>query len=160
MAESDLPEVLEIEQCVYEYPWTDGIFRDCLRMDYNCWVYERDYRIVAYGIASIGGGESHVLNLSVCPEAQRTGLGRRMLSHLISVSRRHNADAILLEVRPSNHAALALYDEAGFNEVGVRKNYYPAREGREDALILARSVRYSAVGPVPCKEPKPFRPAP
>lgn len=145
MEETDLPAVLEIENRVYEYPWAAGIFQDCLRMSYNCWVYEQKYDIVAYGIATIGAGESHLLNLSVHPDSQRAGLGRKMLNHLISMSQRHNVDTLLLEVRPSNHAALCLYRAAGFNEVGLRKNYYPAGRGREDALILACDIRYACV---------------
>ena len=140
MRELDLPVIMGIENRVYPYPWTVGIFRDCLRVGYCCWVYEIGNEIAGYGVMSVAVGEAHVLNLSVKPESQRKGLGRKILAHLIDLARRHNADTLLLEVRPSNGAALALYHSLGFNEVGVRKAYYPDANGKEDALILAKSL--------------------
>jgi len=140
MTDADVDAVMAIEQAAYEFPWTAGILRDCLRVGYSCWVMEDDQAIQAYAVMSIGGGEAHVLNLCVHPRRQRRGLGRKLLRHLTALARRHAADTLLLEVRPSNRAALALYKAAGFNEVGVRKAYYPARNGREDALILALSL--------------------
>jgi ribosomal-protein-alanine N-acetyltransferase len=140
MKELDLKEVMGIEQRAYRYPWTDGIMRDCLRVGYCCWVFERDSMIEAYGVMSVAAGEAHILNLCVRPESQRQGLGTRMLNQLIEVARRHGADTLLLEVRPSNRPALSLYRKAGFHEVGERKHYYPADRGRENALILARSL--------------------
>lgn len=140
MREADLREVLRIERSAYEFPWTLGIFRDCLRVGYCCWVLENGMEIQAYGVMSVGAGESHILNLCVRPDLQRRGLGRRMLRHLLNLARLHRAKTVLLEVRPSNKAALMLYKDMGFNEVGVRRNYYPAADGREDALILAREL--------------------
>ncbi|MDV3238648.1 MAG: ribosomal protein S18-alanine N-acetyltransferase [Gammaproteobacteria bacterium] len=140
MSEADLPEIMEIERRAYPYPWTIGILRDCLRVGYNCWLYEQNGVIQAYGVMSVAAGEAHVLNLCVRPESQGSGLGRRMLTQLIALARRHGADTLLLEVRPSNLAALHLYRKMGFNEVGSRKNYYPAEHGREDALIFALSL--------------------
>jgi len=140
MSEADLPEIMEIERRAYPYPWTIGILRDCLRVGYSCWLYEHNGVIQAYGVMSVAAGEAHVLNLCVRPEAQGNGLGRRMLTQMIALARRHGADTLLLEVRPSNLAALHLYQKMGFNEVGSRKNYYPAEHGREDALIFALSL--------------------
>lgn len=140
MLEEDLPAVLEIEQAAYEFPWSENVFRDCLRVGYCCWVLERDAHIQAYGIMSVGVGESHILNLCVRPEAQGQGLGSTMLHYLLDLARRHRADTAFLEVRPSNGAALRLYNRAGFTEVGMRRRYYPATDGREDALILAKSL--------------------
>lgn len=140
MTEFDLDAVMEIEAQVYDFPWTRGIFRDCLHVGYCCWVYEVVGRIDGYGVMSIGAGEAHVLNLSVRPESQGKGLGRALLGHLLNVARKHRADTILLEVRPSNEPALGLYRAMGFNEVGTRRAYYPTAGGREDALILARSL--------------------
>jgi len=137
MQEADLPQVLAIERQVYEFPWTEGILRDCIRIGYYCCVSEADGGILAYGILSSGGGESHILNLCVHPVARRQGLGFALLHTLMDQARRREADCILLEVRPSNRGALGLYQKAGFNEIGVRKAYYPARKGREDALIYA-----------------------
>lgn len=138
MKAEDLSQVIKIDQRVYPYPWTESIFRDCLHVGYCCWVMEENNEIVAYSIMSIGAAnESHLLNLSVRPESQRRGLGETFLDYLLNLAREHQASTMFLEVRPSNQAALELYDKKGFNRVGVRNNYYPAKRGREDALILA-----------------------
>ncbi|HKJ09588.1 MAG TPA: ribosomal protein S18-alanine N-acetyltransferase [Gammaproteobacteria bacterium] len=137
MVENDLMAIMDIERRAYEFPWTLGIFRDCLRVGYCCWVYERGAVIEGYGVMSVAAGESHILNLCVRPESQGKGVGRRILAHLMELARRHEAQMCLLEVRPSNAAAVHLYESMGFNEVGVRRNYYPSDSGREDALILA-----------------------
>ena len=136
----DLDAVMLIEQRAYQFPWTRSIFRDCLRVGYNCWCYESAGVIEGYGVLSVAAGESHLLNLTVRPEAQRRGIGSKMMCHFLQLARRHNADLVLLEVRPSNHAAVALYLKCGFNEIGVRRGYYPTERGREDALIFARSL--------------------
>ncbi len=138
MKDNDLMAIMEVERRAYPFPWTLGIFRDCLRVGYNCWVWERNSCIEAYGVISIGAGECHILNLCVRPESRGQGLGRLLLEHLIEQARARKVETMLLEVRPSNTAALALYQRLGFNEMGLRKNYYPAEKGREDALILGR----------------------
>lgn len=136
----DLGAVMAIESRAYEFPWTAGIFRDCLRVGYCCWCCEDNGELLGYGVMSVAAGESHILNLTVRPESQRCGIGARLMRHFMQLARRHEADIILLEVRPSNGAALALYRKLGFNEIGVRPDYYPAADGREDALILAHSL--------------------
>jgi ribosomal-protein-alanine N-acetyltransferase len=141
MREADLEQVLLIEQAAYPFPWTRGIFEDCLRVGYSCWVLAQGRWVLGYGVMSTAVGEAHVLNLCVRPDRQREGLGRRLLDHLLRLARGHHADIALLEVRPSNRGALALYRAAGFNEVGVRRGYYPGHNGREDALILALDLR-------------------
>jgi ribosomal-protein-alanine N-acetyltransferase len=138
MQEADLMDIMEIERSSYPHPWTRLIFSDCLRAGYCCWVCERQGMIEGYGVISVAAGESHLLNLCVRPESQRQGIGRKLLRHFISLARRHDAEVIFLEVRPSNEAAYALYQSMGFNELGSRKDYYPAATGHEDALILAR----------------------
>ncbi len=137
MTVDDLARVMEIEPRAYEFPWSEGIFRDCLRVGYCCWCCEHEDELVGYGVMSVAAGESHILNLTVRPESQGQGIGRRMLENFIRLARRHNADTLMLEVRPSNTTAIHLYASIGFNEIGRRANYYPARGGREDALILA-----------------------
>ncbi len=137
MREADLAMVVDIERETYAFPWSEGIFRDCLRADYCCWVMEQKGLVRAYGIMQVGAGESNILNLCVRASGRGQGLGRSLLSHLLDVAREHRADTALLEVRPTNRAALGLYAAMGFNEVGVRRGYYPGRNGREDALILA-----------------------
>ena len=140
MQNDDLDDIMRIELQAYPYPWTRGIFSDCLRVGYCCWVLEVDEEIVGYGVMSIGVGEAHILNVCVDPQRQRHGFGRVVLEHLLGIAQRHGTEICLLEVRPSNTAAVALYHACGFNEVGVRKNYYPDDHGREDALILARNL--------------------
>lgn len=138
MSGADLDSVLSIERCAYPYPWTEVIFRDCLRVGYSCWVAECNAGVVAYTVLSIAAGEAHLLNLCVDPSRQREGIGRRLLRHALRLAREHGADTLFLEVRPSNEAAVSLYRDAGFVEVGTRHDYYPARGfKREDAMVLA-----------------------
>lgn len=140
MRRSDLPTISAIEERAYEFPWEPIAFRDCLTVGYCCWVGERAGRILSYGIVSVGAGESHILNLCVAPEAQGAGYGRRMLKKLMEVAKGLRAEMIMLEVRPTNEIAIRLYRAMGFNEIGSRKDYYPAKNGREDALVLARML--------------------
>ena len=141
MQEADVDAVVTVETLAYEFPWTAGIFKDCLRVGYCCWVYTLGVDIVGYGVVSVAAGEAHVLNLSIHPERQGQGLGRRLLQRLLTLARQHGADTAFLEVRASNRAALHLYRDLGFNEVGLRRGYYPARGGREDAVVFARSLQ-------------------
>lgn len=137
MVDADLSGVIAIEEDAYAFPWSEQIFRDCLRVGYACWVVERGGVLDAYGVMSVGARESHILNLCVRSTAQRQGLGSLLLGHLLQLARKHRARTALLEVRPSNRAAYRLYTGMGFNEVGVRHDYYPGKNGREDAVILA-----------------------
>lgn len=145
MRQEDLPKIMEIEVRVYLYPWTLRIFRDCLHVGYCCWIYELNNEIQTYYVMAIGYGEAHILNLCVRPEAQRKGLGSMMLSHMMALGRQHKVDTLLLEVRPSNAGAVSLYHKNGFNEVGLRKAYYPGQKHQEDALIMARSLKQDFV---------------
>ena len=140
MTEHDLPVVLDIEQRSYEFPWTEGIFHDCLRFGYSSWVIEIDRRIIGYGVMSLAVQECHILNLCVEPEFRGSGIGRRLLEQLFTIARARKADTAFLEVRPTNTQALSLYFSEGFNEIGTRRNYYPALIGREDAIILAKTL--------------------
>ena len=140
MLDSDVEAVMGIEEQVYPHGWTAGIFRDCLRVRYSCWVMEQGERLVGYAILSAGGGEAHILNIAVDPGFQSKGLGRQFMQFLLETARHHNADTVFLEVRPSNRIALRLYDTMGFNQVGLRRDYYPAERGREDAIIMAREL--------------------
>ena len=137
MQATDLERVFEIEQRAYEFPWTLGIFHDCLRAGYGCWVMVENERVLGYGILSAAAGEAHILNVCVAPEAQGRGHGRRLVQRLIDLSRWHRVERVFLEVRPSNPRAIALYHDIGFNEIGRRPKYYPAKGGREDALVMA-----------------------
>jgi ribosomal-protein-alanine N-acetyltransferase len=140
MRDSDLDAVLAIEQRAYAFPWTRGIFRDCLRADYPAWVLERDRTLIGYGVLSVAADEAHVLNVCAAPDVQGQGHGKRMLRALLQVARGRGARRVFLEVRPSNHNAIALYHAEGFNEIGRRPRYYPAANGREDAIVMAMEL--------------------
>lgn len=140
MTQPDLEAVWDIERRAYVFPWSRGIFVDCLRIPYVCEVLEEDGVVVAYAIMSMGGDEAHLLNLCLDTSARGRGLARMLLDHLMAHATREGARVLYLEVRPSNAAALALYRRAGFARIGVRKDYYRAASGREDALVLARQL--------------------
>lgn len=139
--EDDLDAVMPIEQRAYPFPWSRGIFADCLRAGYPGLVLEHDGIIVGYGLVSIAADEAHVLNVCVDPLCQSRGWGRLLLRQLVELARRHGARRVFLEVRPSNTPAVALYHSEGFNEIGRRPRYYPAADnGREDALVMAMEL--------------------
>lgn len=132
----DLGKVLDVEEFAYEFPWTESIFRDCMRVGYYCVVCEVDEEIVGHGIMSVGVGECHLLNICIHPDHQQNGLGTSMINYLLDVARWKKVKIAFLEVRVSNLGAHNLYFKLGFSEIGLRKNYYPGPQGREDALIL------------------------
>lgn len=137
MQEHLLPQVLDIEQRAYAFPWSEGIFRDCLKVGYSAWtVISPDREVLAYAVMSMAVGEAHVLNLCVEPAYHQQGLGRFLLAHLKDIAHAAGMDLVLLEVRKSNTAAINLYQGMGFHKLGVRKGYYPAHGGSEDALLL------------------------
>lgn len=137
MREADLDAVMAIENRAYPFPWTRGIFRDCLLAGHQALLALQDDRPAGYGVMSIAACEAHLLNLCTVPERQGQGLGRHLLHALLRSARGHGVQRIFLEVRPSNPQAIALYHSEGFNEIGRRPRYYPAEGGREDALVMA-----------------------
>ena len=147
MTADDLEQVAAIELAAYGYPWTHGIFRDCLRAGYDCIVLAHGIEVVGYGVLSAAAGEAHVLNVCVAPAQQGQGHGTRLMKRLIDLARWHRAERIFLEVRPSNTHAISLYDQLGFNEIGKRPNYYPAKRGREDAVVMAMELLPPATDP-------------
>jgi ribosomal-protein-alanine N-acetyltransferase len=140
MTLGDVERVMKVEQEVYEFPWTDRIFSDCIRVGYYCWLALQQQNIVGHAVISVTAGESHMLNLSISSEYQRRGYGKQFIEFLIQQAQAKQAQTMLLEVRPSNIAAINCYNSTGFNEIGSRKDYYPAPEGREDALLFARHI--------------------
>jgi ribosomal-protein-alanine N-acetyltransferase len=140
MTASDLDQVMEIEQQSYQFPWTEGIFRDCLAGKYFCTLYARKEAILGYIVSQFVVDECHLLNLCVRPEERNRGIGKKMINYLLNQARRRGIQSVFLEVRVSNSAAIHLYQEQGFNEVGQRMDYYPASWGREDALVLACDI--------------------
>jgi ribosomal-protein-alanine N-acetyltransferase len=140
MGAEDLDDVMRIELTEYPFPWTRGIFADCLTVGYHCVVGELDGAFAGYAVMSQGANEAHVLNVCVGREFQRRGLGRYLLECLIEHAAGRGMETVFLEVRPSNAVALGLYERLGFNEIATRKGYYPSTHGREDAIILALSL--------------------
>jgi ribosomal-protein-alanine N-acetyltransferase len=140
MKPADIEAVAAIEQRAYEFPWTAGIFHDCLRAGHQGWVLDCRSGILGYGVLSCGAGEAHILNICVDPAHQGHGHGRHILRRLIDLARWHMVDRVFLEVRPTNPKAIALYQDVGFNEIGRRPNYYPALKGREDAIVMAMEL--------------------
>jgi len=138
MHELDVPVVVAIERAAYQFPWSDGIFRDCLRVGYICRLVEVGSDIAGYGIMSIGAGEAHILNVCMRADYRGRGLARKVLLYLIDCARTTGMYEAFLEVRPSNTGAARLYHSLGFEQVGVRRGYYQATNGREDAAVLRR----------------------
>lgn len=137
MREEDVDEVIAVEYRAYPFPWTPGIFRDCLRAGYPAWVMHAGGDIFGYGVLSVAAGEAHLLNICVDPRRQGRGHGRWLLRALLAIARAEGAERVFLEVRPSNPHAVALYHDEGFNEIGRRPRYYPDHGGREDAIVMA-----------------------
>lgn len=140
MLERDLPQVIAIEEAIYTHPWTRGNFADSLRAGYECRTLRLGGELIGYFILMAAAGEAHLLNLSVAARHQRRGHGTMLLGEVAALARRLGAKSLFLEVRPSNAGAQSLYLRNGFRKVGVRRGYYPARSGREDALVLARAL--------------------
>ena len=144
MRQTDIDAVSAIEKSAYVFPWTPGIFRDCLRAGHQCWVLEAGANLLGFGVLSAAAGEAHLLNLCIAPAYQGRGHGRRLLRRMIDLARWHGAKQVFLEVRPSNPPAIALYRSEGFNEIGMRPNYYPAAKGREDAIVMAIELLHAS----------------
>jgi [ribosomal protein S18]-alanine N-acetyltransferase len=140
MGPDDVPAVLQLEQQAYPFPWTDGIFRDCLRVGYYSCVAELEHILIGYAVLSTGANEAHVLNLCVAEPYRCRGIGAAMLEHLLEFSKSMDVTDVFLEVRPSNPAAIRLYQAHGFSQIGVRPGYYQAVGGREDAVVLRRTL--------------------
>ncbi len=140
MRDADIGTVMAIETRAYPFPWTDGIFRDCIKACYPSWLLMQQDVVIGYGVISIAAREAHILNICIDPDAQSHGHGRRLLRALVRIARAQNAERVFLEVRPSNPRAIALYFDEGFNEIGRRPRYYPAHTGREDAIVMAMEL--------------------
>ena len=136
MTAADLDAVVAIENAIYPHPWTRGNFSDSLAAGYHCWIVECGSEIAGYTVVMTGAGEAHLLNLSVAASWQRRGMGREALGFVKQLARDCGASKILLEVRPSNAAAIALYSSQGFSTIGQRRGYYPAGDAREDAVVM------------------------
>lgn len=141
MKHDDLPQVSDIERRSYDFPWSHGVFRDCLLAGYSCVVLERGNALTGYAILSVAAGEAHVLNICVDPDYRRLGYGDRLLDEVLMRARRESVKEVFLEVRPSNEGALSLYHKRGFRKISRRRAYYQARHGREDASVLSLALK-------------------
>lgn len=135
MTMADIAQVIEIEHEAYPFPWSEGIFRDCVRVGYLCRVIEFRGQISGYGIMSFGADEAHLLNICMRPDLREQGVGRKLLTYLLDYARKASMLAVFLEVRPSNPIAIHLYESMGFVRVGMRKGYYQGSPQREDAWV-------------------------
>jgi len=144
MQPADLKAVARVEHAAYEFPWSLGIFRDCMLAGYYGLVLDVAGVVTGYGIMSIAAGEAHILNLCAHPASQRMGYGRRLLNALLERAEEADVGTVMLEVRPSNKAALNLYRSAGFEQIGIRPAYYQAPFGREDAVVFALTLHSPA----------------
>lgn len=140
MRDADLDEVLAIEDAIYSHPWTRGNFADSIRSGYHCWTWRSGRELLGYFVLLVAAGEGHLLNLSVAAEHQRNGHGSTLLEEAMRLARGRGAHHVFLEVRPTNAGAKALYSRFGFRQVAVRPGYYPAHDGREDALVLTLAL--------------------
>ena len=140
MMEIDLPEVAAVEQASYAFPWSENIFRDCLRVGYTCRALDLSGQVIGYGVMSLGAGEAHILNVCVREQFRSVGFGRRLLEHLLERAAAAGVAEAFLEVRPSNLSAIRLYQHLGFEQIGIRRGYYQAPDGREDAIVLKREL--------------------
>lgn len=139
MDADDVDAVIAIENRLYEFPWTRGNFSDSLNAGYQCWVMEQEGRVAGYLVLARGSGEAHVLNISIAADWQGRGLGSALLEFAADLARAVGDERILLEVRVSNLRAQQLYARRGFREIARRRDYYPARGAREDAVIMERA---------------------
>ena len=144
MMEEDLSQIAAIEQSSYAFPWSENIFRDCLRVGYICRALDLEGQIIGYGVMSLGAGEAHILNVCVRDAFRTVGFGRRLLEHLLERATAAGVSEAFLEVRPSNLSAIRLYQKLGFEQIGIRRGYYQAPDGREDAIVLKLDLSPSA----------------
>lgn len=136
----DIEAIMHIEQRAYDYPWSAGIFADCLHVGYSSWGLWQGCELLGYCIMSMVVEDAHILNLCIDPDHHGRGYGRQLLEHMLNLAAERKASRVLLEVRPSNISARALYRRLGFMQIGIRRRYYPARNGREDALVLVKKL--------------------
>jgi ribosomal-protein-alanine N-acetyltransferase len=143
MGFDDVGYVVALERESYPFPWSEGIFRDCLRVGYYCVVVELDHVLMGYAVMSTGAGEAHVLNLCVSERYRCRGIGGSLLAHLLEFAKSLQVQNVYLEVRPSNAVAVRLYQSQGFSQIGIRKGYYQSVDGREDAVVLRKRLAKS-----------------
>ncbi len=140
MNERDLDGVTALEATLQSFPWSRGNFADSLEAGYSVWVMRRGGELLGFSVVMSVLDEAHLLNIGVAKPHQGKGNGARLLRHAMECARLGGATKLFLEVRPSNDQAVALYRHFGFRQIGLRKGYYPALVGREDALIFDKEL--------------------
>ncbi len=140
IGEADLADVVAIESEVHAYPWKLGHFKDALKAGYASLLMQWSDQTIGYAIVMIVLDEAHLLNVSIAKSFQRKGLGRQLMQQVIALGQTKACKDLFLEVRESNHAAIRLYESMGFNEMSIRRNYYPADDGREDAILMGLAI--------------------
>ena len=140
MRRAEIEAVLAVEQSAYPFPWTRANFADSLSAGYSAWTCRSGGELIGYAVMMLVLDEAHLLNITVAPDWQRHGYGRFLMHHLFGVARHHGAKRMFLEVRPSNAPGQGLYHRLGFETIGRRRGYYPAGEGREDAVVMALTL--------------------
>lgn len=140
MQMTDIDAVMKIEPTIYSHPWTAGNFSDSLQSGYSAWMMMQGETVVGYALMMIAADEAQLLNISIDKPFQGRGLGRILLDKMMRVAKEKLATNMFLEVRVSNHGAIRLYEQAGFNEMSIRPNYYPAKQGREDAVLMGLAI--------------------
>ena len=140
MTEADLDAVLRIERGVHAHPWTPGNFSDALRSKYLCKVYEAKGQMYGYAVLMLAVDEAELLDIAIDSQHQRHGWGGKLLEEMLALARRHDMHRMVLEVRASNLDAISLYRKAGFADIGLRRDYYQAQNGREDAILMGREL--------------------
>lgn len=140
MQMDDLDTIMQIEPQIYTHPWTRGNFSDSINSGYSAWVLLLHEKIIGYALLMMVLDEAHLLNLSIAGKYQKQGLGRFLLEYMLQIAKNHDATNMFLEVRPSNISAIALYENIGFNEMAIRRGYYPAANGREDAILMGLAL--------------------
>jgi len=141
MTPLDLPLIMEIENAEYEFPWSEGIMRDCiLTANYFGYLLKNDQQLLGYAMISVAAAECNILNICIEKSQQKKGYGKELLTFLVNEAKQQKAQQVFLEVRVSNKAAITLYQNFGFNELDIRKNYYPGHKKREDAYLFALEI--------------------
>lgn len=140
LMEQDLPDVIKIESACQIAPWSDEVFKKCMEAGSSGWVMELEGAMIGFILILGQLDEVHILNFCVHPEHQHRGLGRQLMTHMLQELKNQGRKFVYLEVRRSNHHAIALYHKAGFNQVGERKDYYISLDQHEDALVFAKDL--------------------
>ena len=139
--EQDIDIALDIERESNPFPWTLKNFKDCIEKGYYSLVLKEGMKVIGFAILSVSTEESHLLNIGLTASKRGQGLGKELLEKIIMAAEVMGSKKIFLEVRISNVIAIDLYKKLGFKEIGLRKNYYRTKEGREDAILMSKSLK-------------------